>query len=256
MAKRCTKGKSCSATCISPSKECKVELGAKVSESLSKVSEKTLSNNAYSDWEEVAKGNYGKVSISPDGTRAVKELLTGDDGKKGEFGEFEVELATKMGELGHSPRVYKATPDILEMDAAKGKPLWKTYRRAPDEPVMDAAQATKAAAAIRDLHKMGFAHGDMHALQFLVQGDDVKLVDFGLSVPTSRQPVRVMQDLAKINGLVQWGNPELSKDPYVQIVNRHLPRYSEVQGTSKKAKAERERIAEEYLADLNGRGNG
>jgi hypothetical protein len=65
-----------------------------------------------------------------------------------------------------------------------------------------------------------------------------------------------MQDLAKINGLVQWGNPELSKDPYVQIVNRHLPRYSEVQGTSKKAKAERERIAEEYLADLNGRGNG
>jgi predicted Ser/Thr protein kinase len=166
-----------------------VELEARVSESLSKVSEKTLSNNAYSTWEEVAKGNYGKVSISPDGTRAVKELLTGDDGKKGEFGEYEVELATKMGELGHSPRVYRATPDLIEMDAAKGAPLWKSYRRAEGEPTMDANQATKAAAAIRDLHKMGFAHGDMHALQFLVQGDNVKLVDFGLSVPTSRQPV-------------------------------------------------------------------
>jgi predicted Ser/Thr protein kinase len=252
MTKRCTKGKSCSATCISPSKECEVDLPAKTSNALSQVSSKVTDANAYSDWREVAKGNYGKVSISPDGTRAVKELLTGDDGKKGEFGEYEVELATRMGELGHSPRVYKSTPDILEMDAAKGRPLWKSYRRAEGEPVMDAAQATKAAAAIRDLHKMGFAHGDMHALQFLVQGDDVKLVDFGLSVPTSRQPVRVMQDLSKINGLVRWDNPELSKDPYVQIVNRHLPRYNAVEGFSKKAKAERERIAEEYLSDLSG----
>jgi hypothetical protein len=59
-----------------------------------------------------------------------------------------------------------------------------------------------------------------------------------------------MQDLAKINGLVQWNNPELSRDPYVQIVNRHLPRYNAVEGTSKKAKGDRERIAEEYLAEL------
>jgi predicted Ser/Thr protein kinase len=252
MAKRCTKGKSCSATCINANKTCEVELRAKVSESLSKVSEKTLGNNAYGTWREIAKGNYGKVSISPDGTRAVKELLVGSDGKKGEFGEFEVELATKMGELGHSPRVHKATDDIIEMDVAKGRPLWKGYRRGEGEPTMDAEQATKAAAAIRDLHKMGFAHGDMHALQFIVNGSDVKMVDFGLSVLTSRQPVRVMQDLAKINGLVQWNNPELSRDPYVQIVNRHLPRYSAVEGTSKKAKGERDRIAEEYLAELKG----
>jgi predicted Ser/Thr protein kinase len=250
MAKRCTKGKSCSATCINPSKECEVELGAMVSESLSRVSERVTVGNNYGTWREVAKGNYGKVSISPDGTRAVKELLTGDDGKKGEFGEYEVELATRMGELGHSPRVHKATDVVIEMDVAKGRPLWKGYRRGEDESPMDAEQATKAAAAIRDLHKMGFAHGDMHALQFIVNGSDVKMVDFGLSVPTSRQPVRVMQDLAKINGLVQWNNPELSRDPYVQIVNRHLPRYNAVEGTSKKAKGDRERIAEEYLAEL------
>jgi hypothetical protein len=104
----------------------------------------------YTKWNTVAQGNYGKVSISPDGTRAVKELLTGKDGKKGEFGEYEVQLAKKMGELGHSPRIYKATDKALEMDVAKGAPLWKGYARGENEPKMNAAQATKAAAAIKD----------------------------------------------------------------------------------------------------------
>jgi tRNA A-37 threonylcarbamoyl transferase component Bud32 len=138
----------------------------------------------------------------------------------------------------------------MEMDAIKGKPLWKGYSRGEGESAMNAAQATKAAAAIKDLHKLGFAHGDMHALQFLADGNNVKLVDYGLSVPTSRQPVRVMQDLAKISSLVKWDNPELAGNSYVQIVNRHLPAYREVKGTSKAAVAEKERIAQAYLADL------
>ena len=248
--KKCSIGKSCSATCIAQGKACVVEAGPEVSRALTQVSQRLSSASDYSDWRPVAQGNYGKVSISPDGTRAVKELLVGDDGKKGEFGEFEVELATKMGELGHSPRVYGSTKDTLEMDVAKGSPLWKSYRKAEDEAPMNAEQATKAAAAIQDLHKMGYAHGDLHALQFIANGNDVKLVDYGLSVPTTRQPVRVMQDLAKINPLVRWNNPDLASDPYVQVVNRHLPEYQAVTGTSKAAKARRERIAEEYLADL------
>ena len=205
----------------------------------------------YSDWKPLAEGNYGKVSISPDGTRVVKELLTGKDGKKGEFGTYEVELATKMGELGHSPRIFSHSEDHIEMETAKGKTLWKTYAREEGEPRMNAKQATQAAAAILDLHRMGFAHGDMHALQWLADGDNLKLVDFGLSVPTSRQPVRVMQDLSKIAGLVNWGNPELADNPYVQTVNKYLERYKEVKGTSQKAKNEREKIALEYLAEIN-----
>jgi tRNA A-37 threonylcarbamoyl transferase component Bud32 len=138
----------------------------------------------------------------------------------------------------------------MEMDRAKGETLWKDYKRGENEPAMNAAQATKAVAAIRDLHKLGFYHGDNHALQYLVDGNNVKLVDYGLSGPISGNPVKVMQDLSKIATLVKWDNPELAGNPYVQIVNRHLPAYREVKGTSKAAKAEKERIAQAYLADL------
>jgi tRNA A-37 threonylcarbamoyl transferase component Bud32 len=226
------------------------QLKAEAKAEADKVLAELENKSDYTKWSEIKRGNYGKVSVSPDGTRAVKELLTGKDGKQGEFGEHEIELAKKMGQLGHSPKIHRATDKALEMDVAPGAPLWKGYQRGEDEPAMNTAQATKAARAIQDLHRLGFAHGDMHSQQFLVDGDNVKLVDYGLSQPISKNPVRVMQDLAKSSSLVKWQNPELAKDPYVQIVNRHLPAYREIKGTSKKANAERERIAQEYLRDL------
>ena len=204
----------------------------------------------YEEWNLHAKGNYGEIKINPEGTRVVKTLLT-HNGRKGEFGPHEVEIATKMGKLGHSPKIHSHDEDHIEMDLAPGATLWKKYTRGEGEPRMNTAQATQASAAIRDLHRMGFAHGDLHSLQFIADGNNVKLVDFGLSVPVTRQPSRVMQDLAKINPLLNWKNPELQNDPYVSLVNRHLDRYKEVQGQSKAAKAKRTQIGEEYLKELN-----
>ena len=203
----------------------------------------------YDKWNTLAKGNYGEVKINPEGTRVVKTLLT-HNGQKGEFGPYEVELATKMGELGHSPKIHSHSEDHIEMDVAPGKTLWANYTRGKGEPVMNAAQAKKAGDAIRALHELGFAHNDNHALQYLVDGDNVKLVDFGLSVPLSRNPAKAMNDLSKIDPLVRWNNPELANDPYFAHVNKYLAEFKAVEGEGKKAKNQRLKIAEAYLKGL------
>jgi tRNA A-37 threonylcarbamoyl transferase component Bud32 len=204
----------------------------------------------YEKWDTLAQGHYGKVSVNPEGTRVVKTLLTGKDGKKGTFGPHEVELATKMGELGHSPVIHSHNADHIEMDVAPGKPLWAGYQRGENEPVMNTAQAKKAGDAIKALHQLGYYHGDNHALQYLVNGNDVKLVDFGLSGKISSNPVKVMQDLSKIANLIRWNNPELAKDPYFAHVNKHLAEYTAIQGQSQKAKAQRLAIANSYIDGL------
>ena len=270
---RCSKGKSCSATCISRNKKCLIDLSREANKGVgnlrdtlrrmsaayeennlgSNEKEKTNESVPFSEWNIHVKGNYGQIAINPEGTRAVKMLLVGPDGKKGEFGEYEIELAKRMGELGHSPRVYSTSNDHIEMDVAKGAPLWRSYSRAEGEPVMNAIQAKQAGSALRAMHEMGFAHGDAHSQQFIMDGNSVKLVDFGLSVPVSRQQSRVMQDLAKINSLVRWDNPELANDPYFALVNKHLTKYRALgNSTSKASNNKRIQIAEAYLRELAG----
>lgn len=257
---RCNKGKSCSRACISRNKKCIIVLPKSTSSSLRalvkqlKKSEQKRGNSAedYSGWNTLAEGFHGRVAINPERTRAVKVLRKDrPDGKEGKFGEYEVELATKMGELGHSPRIHSSSPTHIEMDVAKGSPLWKTYQRGEEEPVMNSSQARRAGQAIRDLHLMGFAHRDLHSQQFIVDGNSVKLVDFGLSRPISEKPFAVLQDLAKINSLVRFDNPELKGDPYFDLVNKYLTPYREIgKSTSKASQAKREELAKGYLREL------
>lgn len=204
----------------------------------------------YHLWEEFNEGSYGCIRISPDGTRAVKEILPGPDGEPGQFGAYEVTLAMAMGELGHSPRVYRALDTHMEMDFVSGVPMWASYKPAEDESVMNAVQTRKLAAALHDLHLMGYAHGDMHVRQVLVDGDDVKLVDYGSAAPISERPVKAMHDLNKIACLANWGNDELADDPYIRLVNKHLTRYRDVKGVSKAAHEQRDAIAADYLREL------
>jgi hypothetical protein len=85
-----------------------------------------------------------------------------------------------------------------------------------------------------------------------VNGDDIKLVDYGLSGRLSSNPVKAMQDLAKISKLVGWEKAELSGDPYFSLVSRLLPEYRKLgDSRSKKSVARRLEIAEEYLKELN-----
>jgi tRNA A-37 threonylcarbamoyl transferase component Bud32 len=195
----------------------------------------------------MAEGFMGTIDKSPDGTRVVKRLKEGR-----EWGPHEVELQRKMGNLGFSPKIRSHSADHVEMDMAKGKPLWKDFKKGDDEPVMNAAQAKEASKAIKTLHKMGYFHGDMHSQQWLVNGNDVQLIDYGLSGRTSAEPVKALQDLAKIKKLVNFDNPELQSDPYVSTAKRYLDQYSAIKGTSKAAKAEKERLAKEYLEEIKG----
>ena len=203
----------------------------------------------YKDWNELAKGNYGQVMKSPDGKRVVKQLLE-RDGVKGEFGKYEVPLAIRMGKLGHSPRIHSVSKDHIEMDLAPGKPLWKSYAPSEGERPMTTAQAKKAGAAVKALHKMGFYHGDAHALQWMVDGDNVKLVDFGLSGKTSENPVKALQDLSKWSKAVGWSNPELKSDPYFELASRTTEQYNAIKGQSKAAKEARAELARMYLEEV------
>jgi tRNA A-37 threonylcarbamoyl transferase component Bud32 len=204
-----------------------------------------VAKDDYGNWETLKEGNYGRVSISPDGTRVVKTLLE-RNGKKGEFGPHEVELATRMGELGHSPTIHSHSANHIEMDVAPGEPLWAGYAKGEDEPVMNATQARKAADAIKTLHREGFFHGDMHSQQFLVNGDDVKLVDYGLSGRHKDNPRKVIQDLNKIGKLINWENPSLANDPYFELVNRYRGQYAAAKGNKNKENT----IADSYLREL------
>lgn len=258
MGYKCSKGKSCARSCIAKGRKCRAELSSDSSSNLRRVVSllknkqggTTYEPARYKDWEVAAKGYYGIVSYSPDGKRAVKQLIERDDGKGG-FGQYEVEVGKKMAAMGHSPQIHSHSDKHLEMDRVPGEPLWKGYQKGEGEEPMDAKQAEKAAAALRDLHRMGFYHGDMHNKQYIVNGDNVKLIDFGLSGPVSQDPRKVMLDLNKISGLINWSNPALDGNPYVELVRKYREIYRNPSSRKKKDVEEHQReTGRRYLEEL------
>ncbi len=207
-----------------------------------------------SKMKKLAEGNYGVVYQDPQTGHVVKTLKEGK-----EWGPHEVELGRKMGELGHSPKIYSASDDHIEMDFSKGKPLWTGgFNRTEDEKERDVKmtteQAQKALAAIKDLHKMGFYHGDMHNEQFLTDGEggkDATLIDYGLSGKIQDQPHKAIVDFNKVGKLIDIYRPELDKDPYVQLVRSSIEAYKDAKGQSKAAVAKRSQIGLEYFDKLS-----
>lgn len=203
-----------------------------------------------SKMKKLAEGNYGIVYQDPQSGHVVKTLKEGK-----EWGPHEVELGKKMGELGHSPKIYSASDSHIEMDFSKGKPLWTGgFNRTDEEKERDLKmtpdQAQKALGAIKDLHKMGFYHGDMHNEQFLTDGEGGKeatLIDYGLSGPIQDQPHKAIVDFNKVGKLIDIYRPEFDKDPYVNLVRDSIEQYKAAKGQSKAAVAKRAQIGLEYF---------
>lgn len=201
----------------------------------------------------LAEGNYGIVYQDPQSGHVVKTLKEGK-----EWGPHEVELGKKMGELGHSPKIYSASNSHIEMDFSKGKPLWTGgFNRTEDEKERDVKmtteQAQKSLSAIKDLHKMGFYHGDMHNEQFLTDGEggnEATLIDYGLSGKIQDQPHKAIVDFNKVGKLIDIYRPEFDKDPYVNLVRDSIDQYKAAKGQSKAAVAKRSQIGLEYFDKL------
>lgn len=181
---------------------------------------------SFTGWEPFSSGAYGTLRVSADKSTVVKLDKGREDGKPG-LGPIEADLAQMMGELGHGPEVISSGPDHIEMDRFPGKTLWASYGRGEDEPLMNAAQSTALSNALKDLHKRGYFHGDMHAQQVLVQGDGVALVDYGLSGKFQDDPRKMVQDLNKIHRLADFENPELDGNPHVQLIRETRSRYAD-----------------------------
>ena len=206
-----------------------------------------------SKMKKLAEGNYGVVYEDPASGHVVKTLKEGK-----EWGPHEVELGRKMGELGHSPKIHSASSAHIEMDKVSGKPLWSGgFNRTPEEKERDlkmsSEQAQKALAAIKDLHKMGFYHGDMHNEQFLTDGEGGKeatLIDFGLSGKIQDQPHKAIVDFNKVGKLIDIYRPEFDKDPYVNLVRDSIEQYKAAKGQSKAAKSKRTEISLNYIKEI------
>lgn len=220
--------------------------------------QKPISNTPdISKMKKLAEGNYGVVYQDPQSGHVVKTLKEGK-----QWGEHEVELGKKMGELGHSPKIYSSSDSHIEMDFSKGKPLWsggffRTDEEKERDLKMSPEQAQKSLAAIRDLHRMGFYHGDMHNEQFLTDGEggtESTLIDYGLSGKIQDQPHKAIVDFNKVGKLIDIYRPEFDSDPYVQLVRDSVDAYKEAKGQSKAAVAKRTQIGLEYVNRLKSLG--
>lgn len=199
------------------------------------------------NWEYLTKGNYGSVEIDRDQKLIRKTNVPGRN-----FGAHEAELQKIMGDAGHSPKLHKASKSEIVMDLAPGKTIWKDYRPSEDEKGVkfNDKQAENAAKAVLFLHGKGFFHGDMHSLQWMVDGDKPMLIDYGLSGKVASNPRKAMQDWTKGAAFM---NLSAVKGEGGEKLRDFVDRYRAA-GKSKPIKernSKQETIANEYLEWVN-----
>ena len=199
-------------------------------------------------WEYLTKGNYGSVEIDRGQGLIRKTNVPGRN-----FGPHEAELQKAMGDAGHSPKLHRASEEEIVMDLAPGKTIWKGYRPGEGEKGVkfSEAQANSAAKAVLFLHKKGFYHGDMHSLQWMVDGDKPMLLDFGLSGTAQSDPRKALQDWTKGASFM---NLDTVKGPAGERIRDFVNQYKEA-GKSKPIKnrdSAQEGVSREYLKWVEG----
>ena len=187
----------------------------------------------------------------------LKKILkdrTLKDGSPNKCGDYELDIGHKMGEANYGPKVYKdlSNRSQIVMYLVKGKPLWKTYSRDSEtEPeYFPENQAKKIIRGLTYLQKdLGFAHNDFHILQILVDGDNPKIVDFGLSVPIKGNEQKGLNDWSKAYSFL--GLNRFESDPEFAEIADILKRYKQIKGKSKKSLEEKDLVLKDFISWLS-----
>jgi len=212
LKKRCTKGKSCGATCIDPRERCELELGPLVSPAVAKVANMRMqgggggsatSTPAAAPAAKVETkqptANLGerfaqsKTVLGSGMYGVVKETPQGTVIKKGDLGEREVEIQKRLADVKGVPKVRAVEylsearngerKGIVEMDKASGRALIDLTSQSNHN--IKGSEASKVldeyVRARKDIHTRGVSHGDMHDANVTWDGKNMGIIDFGNS---------------------------------------------------------------------------
>lgn len=179
-AKKCRKGSACGNSCQARSRNCASKAEGSAS-ALVDYYEQTLRESNM-----LAKGYFGEVYKTPQGTLMKKAFA--DAPPERQIQQSEIDIQRLMGEQGHSPKILGQGTDsagnkLLEMEFLDGYKASSLSGTGYHDGALTRNQGKKIEEAISFMHKSGYAHDDIHALNVMTNADtdDAKLIDFGKS---------------------------------------------------------------------------
>lgn len=143
----------------------------------------------------IGKGEYAEALVAPPEKVGGALKFKAPDGvvlKKGEIGDYEPDALKRVGQAGLGPRLIAARVSfqkayegdsalyngMVAMERLSGTSLLKAIESGSIKDAEDIYWSSKA-----KLHKLGIAHNDSHANNFIITADGKgKFIDFGLSV--------------------------------------------------------------------------
>lgn len=166
---------------------------------------------------EAALGSGGMGSVYRCHNRAAKRILAAVkvlDGTLKRYPEAEARFireADILGQLDH-PNIVKvrnvrpdADPPYIEMEFVAGVSLDERLRQGPVPYTIALPLMRQCAEALAYIHGMGICHRDIKPANLIVDGDRLKLVDFGLAV--EERSTRITQHGVAF-GTVSYAPPE------------------------------------------------